>query len=327
MLHSSSSKKSTIVRSQSGVRFTRAALQTAFALSERLGTSLGERLFTSPRRHPRPERERALLAGGRPFTVDVLLRSPRWHGAHTRVAAWRWGHGPTVLLVHGWEGRGSQLGAFIEPLVAAGLSVVAFDAPGHGDSPGHRLYLSDHADVVADVAAAIGPVHGLVAHSFGAAAVLLAHARHGLDIARNVMVSPNVLVEESVARFARAVALDDDERRAFEQQLAAHSGVALESLRLDRLAGARTAGLLVVHDRDDREVPYGHGTQLAATWPNAQLHTTDGLGHRRILREPDVIERSSAFIQQHTVRPSSDLVREVDRYLDGIRTFGAALDR
>jgi pimeloyl-ACP methyl ester carboxylesterase len=326
VLHSSS-KNSTVVRSKNRLRLTRAALQTAFVVSEELGAGLAVRLFTSPRRHPRPERERAILASGRPFTVDVQLRSPRWRGELVRVAAWRWGHGPTILLVHGWEGRGAQLGAFVEPLVAAGLSVVAFDAPGHGDSPGHRLYLTDAADAVADVAAAIGPVHGLVAHSFGAAAVLLAHGRNQLDVARNVMIAPNAIIHDVIERFSRVIALDETDRRALEQHLAADSGIGLPSLRLERLAGARSAGLLVVHDRADREVPCAHGEQLAAIWPNAQLHATDGLGHRRILRDADVIARAVAYVQQHTVRPSSDLVREVDRYLDGIRTFGAALDR
>ncbi|MBC7976874.1 MAG: alpha/beta fold hydrolase, partial [Myxococcales bacterium] len=152
MLHRSSGKNSTVVRSQTAVRLTKAALQTAYVFSEDLGTSLAERLFTSPRRHRRPDRERGVLASGWPFWVDVSLRSPTWHGERRKVCAWRWGHGPTVLLVHGWEGRGSQLGAFVEPLVRAGLSVVAFDAPGHGDSPGHRLYLTDLADCIADVA-------------------------------------------------------------------------------------------------------------------------------------------------------------------------------
>ena len=40
-----------------------------------------------------------------------------------------WGSGPTVLLVHGWEGRGSQLSAFAPALVKAGFRVVAVDMP------------------------------------------------------------------------------------------------------------------------------------------------------------------------------------------------------
>src|SRR5689334_378119 len=208
MLDVSGPDKRTVVRSKNAVRLTKAALQAAFVLSEELGLRLAERLFTSPRRFRRPDRERAVLASGREFTIDVALHSPRWRGQRQRVTAWRWGYGPAVLLVHGWEGRGAQLGSFVEPLVRAGLSVVAFDAPAHGDSAGRRLYLTEMADCVVDVARAVGPLHAIIAHSFGAAAVLLAHHRGTVDVARNVMIAPNVLIGDAIARFARAVALD-----------------------------------------------------------------------------------------------------------------------
>ncbi len=315
MLSSSLPKNSTTVRSPTALRLARAALQTAFALSDGLGSSLAERLFTSPRRFTRPEREQVFLKTGRPFEVVVGLRSPRWRGATTRVAAWRWGTGPAVLLVHGWEGRGSQLGAVVEPLVAAGLSVIAFDAPGHGESPGSRLYLTDLADVIADVAAAVGPLHATISHSFGSAAVLLAGIRHGLDAPLNVAISPNVLIDDAVARFAKLVALDDLERDAMEGQLAEHAGVGRETLRLEALVGVREGSLLVFHDREDGEVSIVHGDRLVAQWPGARLVATEGLGHRRILRDPAVIAEVVMFIRQGVQPPASDLVREVDRCL------------
>lgn len=319
MLHpSSASRNSTTVRSPAAIRVARVALQTAYLLSDELGASLAERLFTTPKRHARPERERAILASGRQFSVDVLLRSPRWNGEHTQITAWRWGVGPTVLLVHGWEGRGSQLGALVEPLVAAGLSVVAFDAPAHGASPGTRLYLTDHADAIIDVAAAVGPLHAIVAHSFGAAATLLAHARGGVDAPRNVMISPNTLIQDSVKRFARLVALDDTDRGGLEYNLAVHTGVDLEGLRIDRLIGQRDAALLVIHDRDDREVPLAHGQALASGWAQATLEVTDGLGHRRILRDPAVIARTVEAVRVGVPPPPSDLVREVARLVAAI---------
>jgi len=316
VLHRSTpSKNSTTVRSQTALRFARAALQTAYIFSDDLGTSLAERLFTSPRRYPRPDREKAILASGKRFTVDVQLRAPRWDGARTPVVTWRWGVGPTVLLVHGWEGRGAQLGALVEPLVAAGLSVVTFDAPAHGSSPGSRLYLTDHADAVIDVVAAVGPVHAIVAHSFGAAASLLAHARGGVDAPRNVMIAPNVLIDDSVKKFASLVALDEPDRLALEDNLAAHTGVGIDSLRLDRLVGTRDSALLVIHDRDDREVPPLHGEKLAQAWGQARLVLTGGLGHRKILRDPGVIARVVETIGVGVPLPPSDLVREVDRQL------------
>jgi pimeloyl-ACP methyl ester carboxylesterase len=313
VLGSSTLKNRTVVRSRAAIRLTRAALQTAYVVSDELGTTLAERLFTTPRRHARPARERAVLAIAREVTFDVALRAPGRHGAHVALAAWRWGTGPAVLLVHGWEGRGSQLGAFVEPLVAAGMSVIAFDAPGHGDSPDHRLFLTDHADCIADIAAQVGPLHGIVAHSFGAAAVLLAHARSGVEATRNVMVSPNVLVEDAVVRFARLVGLDDDDRTALEHKLAADTGLPLAALALEPLATRRDAALLVIHDRDDREIPFAQGEQLAAAWPNAQLLATSGLGHRRILRDETVIAAAVDALRQGVAPARSDLVREVDR--------------
>jgi pimeloyl-ACP methyl ester carboxylesterase len=316
VIASSAPKNRTIVRSRAALRLTRAALQTAYVVSEDLGTSLAERLFTSPRRHARPTRERQVLATARSLAIDVTLRAPHRDGAHLTLAAWRWGTGPNVLLVHGWEGRGSQLGAFVAPLVAAGMSVTAFDAPGHGDSPDHRLYLTDLADSIADVAAHVGPLHGIVAHSFGAAAVLLAHARAGVQAPRNVLVAPNVLIDDSLQRFARTVGLDDADRAALEHRIAEHTATPLESLALERLARTRDAALLVIHDRDDREVSFEHCVRLAATWPNAQLIATQGLGHRRILRDPAVLAASAEAMQQGLCPPRSDLVREVDRWLD-----------
>lgn len=315
-------KNSTTVRygaARNLQRITRAALQTAYLVSEDLGATLAERLFTTPRRHARPLRELAVLAAGRPFTVDVTLRSPRWAGARTKVAAWRWGHGPTALLVHGWEGRGAQLGAFVAPLVAAGLSVVAFDAPAHGDSPGHQLYLTDHADAIAEVAAHAGPLHAIVAHSFGAAATLLAHQRAGVAAERTVMIAPNTLLDDSVARFARLVSLDDRDRATFEAHLARASGVSGDALRIERLVGERSSALLVVHDREDREVAFEHATRLAQTWRDATLVTPEHVGHRRILRDPAVVARVAGFAGIGVRPPTSDLVREVDRWLASAR--------
>jgi pimeloyl-ACP methyl ester carboxylesterase len=137
----------------------------------------------------------------------------------------------------------------------------------------------------------------------------------GVDARRNVMIAPNALVDDAVARFARRVALDDRDRGLLEHRLASHNGVSIEALAIERLVGQRDAPLLVIHDRDDREVPFVHGERLAATWRNASLHATTGLGHRRILRDDAVIAEVVAFVRDGLPAPASELVREVDRLL------------
>ena len=125
-------EKSTTVRPPLAARALGAALRTADRVSPRLAAAWTERLFLTPRRHPVPARERDWLAGARWGELRLDGR---------RLPTWSWGEGPPVVLAHGWEGRGSQLGAFVAPLVAAGRRVVAFDAPAHGGSPGRTTNL------------------------------------------------------------------------------------------------------------------------------------------------------------------------------------------
>jgi pimeloyl-ACP methyl ester carboxylesterase len=53
--------------------------------------------------------------------------------------------------------------------------------------------------------------------------------------------------------------------------------------------------LLLVHDRDDVETPARGSQSLASAWPGADLLLTEGLGHRRVLWDPAVVERTVAF--------------------------------
>jgi hypothetical protein len=70
-----------------------------------------------------------------------------------------------------------------------------------------------------------------------------------------------------------------------------------------------------VHDRLDREVSFTHAERLADAWRQARLHATEGLGHRRILRDDGVVAEVVEFVKHGIRPPVSELVREVDRLL------------
>src|SRR5262249_61949444 len=91
-------------------------------------------------------------------------------GGGSPVTTWTWGHGPVVVLVHGWAGRGAQLAGFVDPLVAQGCSVVTFDAPGHGTSPEEQSSIVAFVDAIRAIDRTLGPIEGVIAHSIGAGA-------------------------------------------------------------------------------------------------------------------------------------------------------------
>ncbi len=47
---------------------------------------------------------------------------------------------------------------------------------------------------------------------------------------------------------------------------------------------------LIIHDRNDRLVPYTQAKELLASWTGSNLFTTEKLGHNRMLINKDVIE-------------------------------------
>ena len=244
-------------------------------------------LFMTPRRHRTPDRERILLTGATPF--DVRL------GDSTTIKAWSWGIGPVVLLVHGWEGRGSQLAPFVRPLVDAAYRVVAFDAPGHGASDGNRSSLPHFTYALRAVAAATAEPHAIIAHSLGCAATTLA-LRDGLTANRLVFMAPPLEPADYTLRFGEILALDSEIIARMRLRIEERFLRKWSDYSLALTAKEMTAPLLIIHDRQDQETFWSEGNELASIWPNARLITTDGLGHRRILREPSLIEEATRFI-------------------------------
>ena len=253
-----------------------------------LAARYAEYLFTHASRHQRPDWEREIL--------KAAERS--WLGG---TPVWTWGGDrdvPAVILVHGWEGRGSQLGALVDPLLAAGHRVVTFDAPGHGDSRRRRASVVDHARAVAKVARSVGAVHAVVAHSVGGTATLLA-TRFGLKAERYVLVSPPKGPDGYVNGFTRAFALDANIRDAMIDRLEDRFQFPFEELDARTDASRTKAPILVVHDRNDKVVPLRDGEAIVRASQQGTLFTTDGLGHRRILRDPRVAKEIVSFVGEH----------------------------
>ncbi|MGD0524422.1 MAG: alpha/beta fold hydrolase [Polyangiaceae bacterium] len=253
--------------------------------------AVAERMFLTPTRRPRPAAE-----------WDVLLtaRRSRFATSYGRLVAWEWGADPDrprVLLVHGWEGRGSQLGALVEPLTALGFRVVTFDAPGHGDSPGERASLFHFAEAIERAAETFGPFHAIVTHSMGGASALWASRERPLAT-RLVMIAPPVDLRDFTRKLSTTLGLPEAVRLRVHRRLAARFGVPMEDVRAERLASVMRGPLLVVHDENDREVPVACGEAVAAAWPGAELVRTRGLGHQRILRDPEVLRSVVRFVAQ-----------------------------
>jgi pimeloyl-ACP methyl ester carboxylesterase len=277
----------------------RTPVRLAYRVLDRVAPAVGarwaERVWMTLPATPAPIRPAA--DPGTPFTV------PLGAGA---VAGRFWDPvggdaGAPVYLVHGWAGYGEQLAAFVPGLVAAGHRVVTFDMPSHGRSTAGRYgprssSIPEFAAALRAVVAAYGTPYAVIAHSMGANATAIA-IRAGLSVDRLVLLAPMAEPGYVGEQLATVLGFGERTHRRLITRIERRVGRPMSDFELP--AFGRTGAMpptLLIHDRDDRSAPFTQSTAIADAWPGARLHGTAGLGHNRLLRDPDVVARTIAFI-------------------------------
>lgn len=255
----------------------------------------------------------AVRAAARVFTTPL---PPRWLQRHRWDAAWRidrWSfedaqltvyapaatpHGPVALLVHGWGGHARQLLPLAEALAQQGWRPVLLELPAHGRSAGSTSSLPQFARAIDYAVGRLqheGHAIGLLAaHSLGANAAAYAASR-GLAIGKLVLLAPPASPRAYTHYFAQVFGLAESTRAAMQQRIEAREGVLMRQLEPRAVAPRLRLPTLVVHDRGDRINAFADGQAYAQAIQGAQLLATEGLGHRRILKDDRVIARILAF--------------------------------
>lgn len=279
-------EKSTTGRIPRAPLWLRSGLKVTHLVAPPLAARLARQLYFRPARLRARREEQAVLERGTPFTLTAGGAS---------VAARSWGSGPVAWLVHGWSGQLGQLTPFVDPLLGRGFRVVGFDWPGHGASSGTSSSLVAAWQTFEQLRRVVGGPEVVVAHSFGAAAVTLGLAR-GLAPRRVAYLSPLARLRPLLAEFSSALDMSEAQAHRFVEGSEQWLESSFESFEPLAFAPALRVPLVIAHSRDDREVRVAEAEALAGAWPGARLHLLDGLGHRRLLRDPATVALVTEFL-------------------------------
>ncbi|WP_243039694.1 alpha/beta fold hydrolase [Dyella sedimenti] len=275
------------------------AVRTGFAVGGRLApartVAQALRLFVTPFASSRARAQRA--------QPDAEMRRGELVVHGRRIATYTWGdpvRQPYALLIHGWSSFGLRYLPWVAPLRALGYALVAFDQPGHGLSEGCTCTLPDFIDTVREVGRHHGHAALAVAHSLGGAAAALAQGEtwHADKL---ILIAPAADPVAATQRFTRLVRLGEHLHGRLHDGLRAMTGFDIHQLQVHRHLPSLGQPALIVHDMDDRDVPWSEGERYARHWHGARLLTTQGLGHHRVLDAPEVVEASLAFLRGEAI--------------------------
>ena len=259
--------------------------------------------FFKPMSYALTPLERQFLENGSSFHIHVHNKG---------IRCWKWGRGPGILFVHGWNGRGVNFAYFFKPLIDAGYSVITYDAPSHGESDGQVTNYFELSDTVRSF---FDPSHGfniqgIIAYSIGASAAIncISKDKPFIDA---VLIAPALKLKEILFNAFNHHGVPKIVYRNLVAEMERYYGYDVHQDNPDVLAKTISTKMLIVHDKDDRTIPYTDSKILSEKTDNIFLHTTEGLGHKRILRDSAVVDVITSYIFNEQLKHDDQLIKNI----------------
>ncbi|KAF7764347.1 hypothetical protein PCIT_b0322 [Pseudoalteromonas citrea] len=196
------------------------------------------------------------------------------------------GEGPVVLFTHGWSGSASQFYPLMEYIAQLGFKVVAFDHYGHGKSAGNQANLPKFIRALEAVLSSLpGPTKAIVSHSMATIAAL----NLGAHTTQHILIAPPF---DFYTGFKSRILSTGISESLFTGVLASiehKHKMEFKTLLPEQHVGNHEK-ISIIHDKEDKFAEHDLAYQQAQLHEHVTIVSTQGLGHGRILKSPQVFE-------------------------------------
>ena len=261
-------------------------------ISTKLVTSYAAKLFTTPIKHKIPKRE---------FDMDQksIQKTIYIPSIDKNIVTYEYGKNERkILLVHGWSGRGTQLFKIADELIKNGYSTVSFDAPAHGKSSGKSTIMSEFIASILEIEKQFGPFDFAIGHSLGGMSVLNA-IKDGFQVNKAIVIGSGDIVQDILDDFIAKLGLKQEISERLRERFEEKYQIKMNDFSAYKAAQEVKIPVLVIHDNDDPEVPVKAGVHIHKHLKEGTLYLTEGLGHRKILGNQNVIKKILDFIKSN----------------------------
>ena len=265
------------------------SVKILYFFSERLAVKYAAFLFTIPIKFKRPDREKDYYLN----STKKIIHVPE---IDKELMVYELGEsGPKVLLVHGWSGRGTQMHDIAYKCHDNGMHVFSFDLPAHGESSSKTTLIPEVVNCIRHIYSKLGPFNYIIGHSIGGVCIMNS-LRFGDKYEKMVTISSPHVNIDMFRDFIFKIGLKEENLDLLLEIFKNKVGASVESYDLIKCAEISKTPTLILHCEDDRDIPADCSKESINYFKDGKLILTRGLGHRRILRNKDVVNSILKFL-------------------------------
>ena len=218
----------------------------------------------------------------------------------------------TIICVHGWEGRGTNFYKFIPKLTKNGYRVLAPDFPKHGITEGDETGCHVFGYSLNCILNYLQTPAILLVHSLGNGATCtnyyLSDEKTRNQVKGFVGIGVPDKFTDYIENFGKLVGLDEYSTNLFIDKNSERLGIDVHFFVVSETIKNFNCPCLIVHDEKDKEIPIDWAINsskfIQEKYQKYKIgdkeypcfHKTTGLGHRRILRDDNVVDVVVEFI-------------------------------
>jgi pimeloyl-ACP methyl ester carboxylesterase len=276
-------------RQQIMLALLKTKIRLASFVSFKWGAQVAFDMFSTPYRKSKKPKP-VIFKTAENFTLEV-------NGNKLNGYAWNPTAEKRLLILHGFESRAYKFDMYIAPMLAKGWGIIAMDAKAHGKSEGDRIILPDYVAMVRQLEKEYGKFSGYLAHSFGGIAISLHLEKEVNPTARLVLIAPATETDTAIDLFSKIVDLKPEVRAALNDLILEKSGNPTSFYSVKRILPKLNNEILWIHDKNDRITPLQDVHPIMEqNLSHIRFLITEGLGHSRIYKEKEVVEKVVSFI-------------------------------
>ncbi|MDN3672076.1 alpha/beta hydrolase [Flavobacterium branchiarum] len=212
---------------------------------------------------------------------------------HFQTYTWE-GNETKILLVHGWESNAARWQKTLPYLQKSGSTIIAIDAPAHGQSSGKEFNIPLYAEFINKAVEKHQPSI-IIGHSIGGAAcVYHQYLFPETSIQKMVVLGAPSDLQTLINNYIAMLSLNKKMTPLLDNHFITRFNFKLNDFSAKKFASSFTVKGLIAHDTADTVVAFEEGEKIASTWKNSKFITTNGLGHG--MHDDELYQKVAAFL-------------------------------